>query len=1087
MGNIPNKWWARASVLGAAAFVAVCAYALGQEAARKLAYGFTFDWYVHPGRAVHPDADVLLASSLGAGVAALLAAALVGVGASWFTRARMQALRHVPPRYGDPTGLDVHLGRLLFGLPVFAGLLALLLGYVVLSSPMLFERGAAGVTRLSPSGYVTVFSLASAFGALVGGLVAGLTTHAGLVAGRIVPKSDRNLIARVSLFGMRNAKTTVALVLGLTMVAGYYASGITTNVDVADVLPRGDPNTDAAHNLTAKFKSSFTQQVTFQFRVLDQTNATQKALYETESGTKLPERVTEERPGNITDELYVRAMAEAVDFATKQHPFAGSSGIADIYKLINWTLAGGQTSQNEAGNASFSLPPADQGGSMRYDLVDRGVNAAVYSAVDALVSPTWRQTAVLVTADPGADVSTKEIGEAGLRVRELWLEEVRAGRTQYTVFGDANPPQFSVDLPIANAHASELTRADFTLLLPIIAAFIAVTLFIAFRNVTGVVATFSMLAVAVTWTFGVMGWLGIPLNTLNLAVVPLIMGIGIDYGIHMMNEYQERRAHGDTPEKAWIHAGGGSALALFVGMLTTTVGLLVMVVSPSLLVAQLGMLAAIAIVSCYVLAVLFLPAVVTLVGRERKAAARKVGYQPSVVMPAIATGVSRARWAVLVVVLLMAGAAAASASTIHREAFGDPPRNWLPDDPLRKEHERAINGFYDTTTDDVKANILIFEGDMTDPAAHRYIAAITATLRENDQRGFYLPNASDTANRTESRVIGDTLKDLPFIVDTYLTVRGGAQGAAQFLGARSLAPILEQRGLADPTGNTETYPQTRADVVRTLDGLFASPLTQFGNIFVDRHDYKTAVTVFSVRAANYTDAEAVWNEVQAAIAANEALRPAGMQVSFFGNTAINYLFVAKQVPWLGYMSVATSLLVVFIVFAFTRDVRATALVGGLNFLTSTLWIGFLPLIGIGLAINLTLPLVFIFCMGSDYGLHLGMRCKRTGDTRGTFESVGKGVLFSFVTTFGAFLVFTGISDLAGRRAMIATALAIAIVFLVTLLTVPIFYPVKRGKGRMGRGDARTVPVVEKRAEAAPVVIQARVAPPPIDGGRGPKG
>lgn len=1083
MGNIPNKWWARASVLGAAVFVAICAYALGQEAARRLASGFTFDWYVHAGRAAYADSEVLLVASIAASAAASLAVGIVGFGASWFTRARMRALRHVPPRYGDATGLDVHLGRLLFALPILAGVLALLLGYVVLSSPMLFERGAAGVTRLSPNGYVVIVSLASALGGLVGGLVAGLTTHVGLVSGRLVPKSDRNLIARVSLFGMRNAKTTVALVLGVTLVAGYYASGITTNVDVADVLPRGDPNTDAAHNLTAKFKSSFTQQVTFQFRVLDPANATQKALYDAESTQKLPERVTEERPGNITDELYVRAMAEVIDFATKQHPFAGSSGIADIYKLINWTLAGGEGSENQAGNLSFSLPPTDQAGAIRYEAVDRGVNAAVYSAVDALVSPSWRQTAVLVTADPGADVTTKDIGEAGLRVRELWLEEVRAGRTQYTVFGDANPPLFSVDLPIANAHASELTRADFTLLLPIIAAFIAATLFIAFRNVVSVVATFSMLAVAVTWTFGVMGWLGIPLNTLNLAVVPLIMGVGIDYGIHMMNEYQEQRAHGKTPEQAWIVAGGGSALALFVGMLTTAAGLLVMVASPSLLVAQLGLLANIALVSCYTLAVLFIPAVVTLVGRERKANAKKAAYQPSVVMPAIAAGVSRARWAVLVVVLLMAGAALASAATIHREAFGDPPRNWLPDDPLRQEHERAINGFYDTTVDDVKANVLIFEGDLADPAAHRYIAAITATLRQNDLRGYYLANESDAANRTESRVIGDTLKDLPFIVETYLTVQGGIDGAAQYLGANALGPILESRGLADPTGSTETYPQTRAEIVRTLDGMFASPLHQFGNIFIDKHDYRTAVTIFSVRAATYEDAEAVWNEVQTAIKANEDLKPAGMQVSFFGNTAINYLFVAKQVPWLGYMSIATNIVVIVIVFAFTRDVRATALVGALNFLTSTLWVGFLPFIGIGLAINLTLPLVFIFCMGSDYGLHLGMRCKRTGDTRGTMESVGKGVLFSFLTTFGAFLVFTRISDLAGRRAMVATALAIAIVFLVTLLTVPIFYPVKRRKGQKGRsGDTRTVPVVEKRAEDAPVVIQARATPPEPGGG-----
>ena len=113
-------------------------------------------------------------------------------------------------------------------------------------------------------------------------------------------------------------------------------------------------------------------------------------------------------------------------------------------------------------------------------------------------------------------------------------------------------------------------------------------------------------------------------------------------------------------------------------MLTTVAGLIVMVVSPSLLVAQLGILAAIALIACYVLAILFIPAIVTLMGDRR--AARKVEYQPSRLMPALATGVTRGRWVVALLLVLLAGAAIASASTIKREAFGDPPRNWLEDD-----------------------------------------------------------------------------------------------------------------------------------------------------------------------------------------------------------------------------------------------------------------------------------------------------------------------------------------------------------------------------------------------------------------------
>lgn len=1084
---MPNRWGARALALAASLLLGAGGYFAGKFVGDKLAYGFTFDWYVAGPERAYALATVLPAVAIAAGVAAVVALALTAGLAALYARWRVKANAYTPPRYREPVSLDVHAGRLLVALGLGAALVATLAAYVFLASPML--QGGSLVERVKPAGYSMLVADGAALGAALAGFVTVWTVVLGVVDGKIVRQTEKNLIARVSLFGARHAKSTVAVVLVLTVVAGYYATAITTNVDVADVLPRGDPNTDAAHNLTTKFKSSFTQQLTFQFHTLDMNNTTQRAIYEA-ANKSLVNRQTEARPWNITDEVYVRAQAEFIGRVTHTKPFVGSVGSPDFYKLLNWTMAGGDSSNpanalplpgqvpppnpSGQGNESFSLPPTDQSGEARYLVIEQATVKvdAVYQAIDAVVSPTWHQTAILVTVDPNDPIATRDIGEAGLKVRDEIVKDAGKNTDKIlAVYGPANPPLFSVDLPIANAHASDLTKHDFQLLLPIIGVFIAVTLFIAFRNVFSVLISFSMLVVATTWTFGIMGGLGIALNTLNLAVVPLIMGVGIDYGIHMMNEYQELRAAGKTPTEAWTHAGGGSALALLVGTLTTIAGLLIMVVSPSLLVAQLGALAAFAISACFVLAILFIPALVTVaeglqnaMGRERKT--KHDEYQPSRIMPAFATGVSRARWLVAIVMVLLAGAAIASAATIKNEAFGDPPRNWLPDDPLRIEHEKAIQGFYDSPKDDVKANILVFQGDMTDPKVHDYIRAITATLRANGENKTWQDPHDGNKTKT-SRVIPDTLKDLPFLLNTYVTVHNGVPG----VGANAASPYweenLNQAFGPYPLAKGNTYPQTKEEIKATMDQAFASPLFQLANIFVDHPHYSTGITVFSVRAETYEDAAEAWAEVQTAIQKNEPLRPEGTQVSFFGNTAINYLFVAKQVPWLYYMSIGTNIAVVIIVFAFTRDLRATLVVGLCNFLTSTVWLGLLTIMGIGLAISLTLPLIFIYCMGSDYGLHLALRCKKSKDTFLTFEGVGKGVLYSFVTTFGAFLVFTQISDLAGRRSMIATTIAIGIVFLVTLAIVPVVYPVKRHQ-RKGERE-RNVPVVETRAtkDAAP--------------------
>lgn len=1107
MGNMPNKWVGRGVALVSALVSGVIGWFVGSWIGDKIAYGFTFDWYVHPIEPSYELHEVLPHVAITAALAVFLSVSSGVFLTAATTRWTMRRMRYTPPRYSRPVGVDVHFGRLVGAGLVFAPLLAVLLAYTLLAAP-LFESFAYGtrgavIHNVSPDGLVLLVAGTSALFSFLASFVAHVSTESGLVSGRIASESDRNLIARISVFGMRNAKTTVALVLGVTLVAGVSATSITTNVDVADVLPRGDPNTAAAHNLTDEFKSSFTQQVTFQFHIIDLNNSTQRELFISENREKLPNRVTDSavesqelqpdaitdptlvgRPDNITDELYIRAMDEVITFFLQHEPFAGSVGVPDFYKLINWTIEGGIN----ASDSAFQIPGAGhvptREEEMRYASVEAGVLnvGTVHSAVDAVTSPSWEQTAILVTVGPDYNGSTKHIGERALEVRELWFEHVRSGQSEYEIFGPENPFLFSVDLPLANAHASELTEHDFKILLPFIAVFIALTLFIAFRNAVSVVATFTMLAIAVTWTFGVMGAMKIPLNTINLATVPLIMGVGIDYGIHMMNEYQELRGHGKTPEQAWVAAGGGSALALFVGLLTTLAGLIVMIVSPSLLVAQLGLLAIVALISCYILAVLFIPAVVTLMGD--RGTRKRVEYQPSRIMPMLATGVSRARWVVAVVLVLVAAAAIASAAGIRREAFGDPPRNWLEDDELRQEHAKAIEGFYDRSDDAVKANVLIIEGDIADPRVHHYINGITATLRAQAVGGWSDPEANNRSR--DSRVIADTLRDLPFLLNTYLTVRNGAPGVGQFLGAGALNPIFEEADLQPGAQMTETYPQTREEMIALLNEVYDSPLHSLANLFLNAPEHDMTVIVFSVEAATYEDAADVWREVHVAIAANEGLRPEGTQVSFFGNTAINYLFVAKQVPWLGYMSVATVIIVSVIVFAFTRNFRLTAAVTSLNFLTSAFWLGVLPAFDIGLAINLTLPLIFIFCMGSDYGLHLAMRCRRTKDTYATFEGVGKGVLYSFITTWGSFLVFTQISDLAGRRGMVATAIAIAVVFITTLLLVPIFFPVKKKdteRAAMSGGGERNVPIVASR-EHVEVWQGDRKTLRPLDAGEG---
>ncbi len=846
-------------------------------------------------------------------------------------------------------------------------------------------------------------------------------------------------IANTCLWSGRHAKAVVVFVLLMTVTLGYGVTLITTNVDVADVLPRGNPNTAAAHNLTESFRSTLSQQVTFQIHVdesgLDwaRDNAmldrcTQDNPFYCPEGEKSGSYRLRPDHTNITDEVYIRAMEELGAFIEERTDFNRQASINNIYALINWTIAGGE---GRAPMSAFALPP--DGG--QYAAVDVAVQAAVLDAVDALASPSWNHGAILFMPEANSKTDMRTLGDQIIAARNEYVKAVDAGQTTYTVWGSGNPPLLTVDMPVANSHSSALVEEDLVKLMPIIAAFIIVFLYIAFRNIRTIVISFTALGVGVTWTYGIMGYMGIALNTLNMTIVPLIMGVGIDYAIHMINEFLEHKSAGHSDQEAFKAAGERAGLAMFIATMTTVLGLIVMMVSPSLLMAQLGFLSAVAISAIYIITITFIPAALALVGGTDKMGA---SFTPSSFMPKLARGVTKTRYVMFIAVLLLSVGAYFSSTQLTQEAFGDPGKNFPADDPVRLEHEQGLRYFYEMPNPDVKANILTFEGPgILAPESIAYMREIENNLRQKE------------------RVISDTLRTLPFFIETWQTVKGGAPCAGIVVAdgrtGGILDPVLEGiTGSGLPCDNAVAFPATEGEIRNEVRTMFESPMAELASVIVnypvviENPDKGMAAMTFSVKAASYEEAEEVWFQVWDAVhKANVTFggAPEGVHVSFVGNTATNYLFVAEQLPWLTYMSVAATIILFILVLVFTRDIKATIVATALAGITSIWWLGILPFINIGLAITLMLPLVFIFNIGTDYAVHIIWSLKKVGNAREVFETTGKAILFSAITTAGAFAVFTAIRNVAVSRTMMATTLSIFVIFAATMLVIPIFYKV----------------------------------------------
>ena len=138
---------------------------------------------------------------------------------------------------------------------------------------------------------------------------------------------------------------------------------------------------------------------------------------------------------------------------------------------------------------------------------------------------------------------------------------------------------------------------------------IALMVLFHFRSFSAVILSLLPVAIGTLWLAGLMGWAGIPVNLANIMTLPLVIGIGVTNGIHILNRYAEE--------------GTPSILARSTGKAVLVSGLTAIAGFGSLILAQhrgiysLGCMMATGIATCMIAGLTFLPALLNLIGRWR--------------------------------------------------------------------------------------------------------------------------------------------------------------------------------------------------------------------------------------------------------------------------------------------------------------------------------------------------------------------------------------------------------------------------------------------------------------------------------------
>ena len=248
--------------------------------------------------------------------------------------------------------------------------------------------------------------------------------------------------------------------------------------------------------------------------------------------------------------------------------------------------------------------------------------------------------------------------------------------------------------------SSRATGDSFAIITPVALVLILFVLGIAYRDVLDILLAFVGIFGVIAWLGGIMGWLAIPMNVILIAVPFLLIGLSIDYALHIVMRYREARSGrldepgssgAESPARAIrpaMVAGLGSViLAIAAATFSTGVGFFSNIVSPLPAIRDFAVLSAGGILATFVVFGAFVPAAKVELdsliegrfGRNRVKPAFGVGRGvANRLLSGIAALASRSPVVVIVVALLLASGGAYGATTIDTE-FNQ--ADFLPEDP----------------------------------------------------------------------------------------------------------------------------------------------------------------------------------------------------------------------------------------------------------------------------------------------------------------------------------------------------------------------------------------------------------------------
>ncbi len=373
-------------------------------------------------------------------------------------------------------------------------------------------------------------------------------------------------------------RITLAVMLAITAVLGFYASRIRVDSSIENLLPADDPDKHYYNDVKAVFGDE-------EISVI----------------------------GVFADDIFVPSTLAKIDQLSTR--LAALDGVHEVLSLA--TVKGVEVSDFglSTGRVMAKLPSTLEEA--------RALRARVLAEplyLKNVVSADGRATGITLVFESMTDEEFIERGIEG-RIRELVAEA--GGPEEYAITG----------IPTIKVHGARMMEGDTQKFTPLSLLLVIIVLVFAFRTPRGVVVPLATVVIGVVWTCGTMVLMDTPINMGTVVLNPLLMVIGVAAGIHIVSEYYLELEPGLTSRDVVQRAMRRVSMPVLIAATTTLIGFGSLILTPIRAVREFGIYSVFGIAVVVLAAFTVAPAALTLWPLPRKMPARheeEAGWLPRV-------------------------------------------------------------------------------------------------------------------------------------------------------------------------------------------------------------------------------------------------------------------------------------------------------------------------------------------------------------------------------------------------------------------------------------------------------------------------